>query len=503
MTWTHDLNAYGYDPRSASIGNLGTEVFVQFQGMGARARLLSAFDGPQPTPVWETPSQFLIDTARSASAAGASLHAAITVERTSFSASPAVVLRTYRSASPTAQWSYTFPFNAAGGTSVGVEVGPAGERVLAWTFDWGSHTTKLCGFGPNGPAPLYTSTIDTSQPAFGSALSADGSTLLLTSTYYTALLDATTGSLISQILMAVTNQPVSAISSTGTYCAVSGTDGGLSVFKRQGTAYAALFTRTSAQLGGYVTALEFDAGEGRLAVALANATGSAPLQLSLLDTQGSSHGLVQAMPLATSSSNSRILDLAFTGSPSRALLVATSGDATNSLPELVEYAWNGTSWGLASTLELPEPVAGLQASSRDGRVCLQAYGTNSAPPNQAGRAVVLWDTVQRDLCCSGTPHAGAILTITQSVPPLASSRLLQSPLLAVDPALFPGVGTLYLQTGSITTAGTGTADDAGTIAYSITLPSGAGAVGTQVNLQGFRRSPRRLSQDFVHLTILP
>jgi hypothetical protein len=87
--------------------------------------------------------------------------------------------------------------------------------------------------------------------------------------------------------------------------------------------------------------------------------------------------------------------------------------------------------------------------------------------------------------------------------PGSPARLLWATSLSPIPVVFGNFGTLYLNRLTMNIQGAPAADASGVTSVGYTLPAGAAQVGSTLYFQGLFTTPRRLTQDWVRVTVLP
>ena len=152
--------------------------------------------------------------------------------------------------------------------------------------------------------------------------------------------------------------------------------------------------------------------------------------------------------------------------------------------------------------DLPGSVWDVELSP-DGQRLAVAQSGGHANAWQSGGGFHLYAVDERDLVVEGVPHAGGSVDLVQEVRPGRPAAVLVSGVLASEPELFPGMGTLYLERNAVQVLPPQAAGADGIVRRTLDLPAGAMPVGTTFYVQAFRLAPRQLGRDYETLTVLP
>jgi len=140
------------------------------------------------------------------------------------------------------------------------------------------------------------------------------------------------------------------------------------------------------------------------------------------------------------------------------------------------------------------------AISPDGRLLAVAYSSSNSDC-YAGGGVALYEVEPRDLALEGVPHTGDTVTFKQAQSQRSICRVLWSTAPADPPVTFANAGTLYLQRGGIQLLDTGQ-QAVGEAAFETPYTILA-APGTSLYFQGIDLGTRKLSDNFIKMTVLP
>ena len=129
--------------------------------------------------------------------AGSDTYAVLRFDHASFTAPRFPVLKCYGSASPTPRWTFQFQ-NPVQSTASGLHVSRDGQTIVAWVFDYTQLRTVIHTFGPNSGTPTRTTNVNTVGLPSMSAMSDDGSTILLVSNIMRITVNVRNGTVIEQ-----------------------------------------------------------------------------------------------------------------------------------------------------------------------------------------------------------------------------------------------------------------------------------------------------------------
>lgn len=496
--WTYPADA-SWTATEVAMGDHGGAVFGA-KGLSVGQRwLLSAFDGDPATPVW-TDSEFVVQYNHVTDAADRAdvfveMHQ---VETVGSSGWRHAVLSCYRGAQGAPVWQAELPTQINGHPNSRVRVSADGETIVALVHDVLAGNHHLEVFGPDSAVPVGVYTIPGVVAYSGMALSDDGSTLVLSSNLYLTAVDVATGAVLRQEAMfGATNWDAVAVDATGARYAF-GTTGEIRVYDRQSDGGYARTLTLVLPAGEYARRVAISADGRVVAAALGVFGDSLTTHLRVFDLDAgvevnhwtaTGAGSYQNVPSA--------VDVSDDGS-----IVAGGfwGDEAGLAPELVVLETANPTPLLVE--DLPGSVWDVELSP-DGQRLAVAQSGGHANAWQSGGGFHLYAVDERDLVVEGVPHAGGAVDLLQEVRPGRPAAVLVSGVLASEPELFPGMGTLYLERSTVQVLPPQTAGPDGIVRRTLDLPVGAMPVGTTFYVQAFRLAPRQLGRDYETLTVLP
>jgi hypothetical protein len=120
-----------------------------------------------------------------------------------------------------------------------------------------------------------------------------------------------------------------------------------------------------------------------------------------------------------------------------------------------------------------------------------------------GGTIDLYAFEDEDLVMHGIPRVNSVVQFEMQNVPNSPARLLLAPSLAVQPLFLGSMGTLGLNRYTMTSVSMGTTGVHGVAVHDYAMPALASTIGTKRCFQGLATSPRRLTQTWIELTILP
>ena len=499
--WTHASGTDNWAIKTVSLGNQGTEVFSDFQVSGGLWRLLSAYDGPVATPVWQGTGLYSAAYCHVASAQTTSEHVSLHYAQATSGAPCQPVLSLYHSSSSSAAWTYTFPMTVVDQPS-GVQVSDDGLVIAAWVFTPTNSMTTLSLFTPQSPVPVHSLTLATfSEPHV--VLSRDGSTLLICSPHRVAVMNTASGSIGYDVTNWNGSGGGDALSANGSTIIKSRADGKLDILQRQGSTYILASTYDPATPYLACTAAACDALGQHVVTGWLFEDNTNRSRVQVLDLTGSQAQVEFSEDIPWSGTSTSMISCARMAKDGHSAVIGQWGNGIAGQPEVIGYrhisAQSG--WQRVVSFDTPGSVVGLDMAD-DGERFVVASKNGYLYSNGSGGQIDLFDMRNRDLVLSGIPYPGTTVTVLQTLPPGTNGRLLASAGLASVPVQYP-FGSLFLDPLQLTIPGGGTANAQGQLAVSIAIPNLSNLIGTTIHYQGFGTSPRHLSQDRVDMTILP
>ncbi len=482
-----------WGPVDVSIGNRGTQVFVGAYHNAfndADAFLLSSHDGDPAQPCWLSPPGNE-ETFHSASAALADVHVSITEEGT-----PDVnqrIRRVKKFSSRGLDWVYTYPQLGAGRLAVGVS--RDGGLILAAVGNPTTGVNDVLLFGPDSPVPVRTLAVP-SGVIWGYDLAAYGTHALfaIESKYY--VLDLSDGSvhLVSDHSPYSLSSMGAAISGDGSVVACS-TFVGIATFEWNGTDYVQTWERSF----GFGLVADISDDSSTLAYGTGGGFGSPHILTECLDIPTKTITMSEDLT-STGQYGNRLEDIAISATGDR-FVSATWGDQFDLVPEVRIYAKHQNA--PIRTLNLPGSALCVDITPDGHWIAAGSRLVHSELPGNGGR-VDLYHMGRSDFRMRTVPAIGNTVSFEVFGMPGRLAYLLDSPILADPPLVFPGWGALHLDLATLHLTPMGTIGPVGSRTVDVTLPADPLQIGTSHYYQGFTTDPvRKLTRDWLVVTLLP
>ncbi len=494
--WTLTDGGLAWIAISTSIGNRGTQVFSEVDLNNERAILLSAFDNPPPTPVWQDTSALASEFRVVASADATDTH--VTTHQIVLGGNMQTrqaVLTKYGSHSPTADWSYSFAPIINAGSSVGIS--RDGSVIVAAIYNDPLSQVEVAVFSPASNVPLSYTILPAGPNGYlrGFDLSADGSTLYYNAGVNANIFDVATTTVVHTSTIGASFDS-HAISGDGSVFAY-GNFNQISVWELSGAVYLNTFTRF---VGGscYGAIVDISDDSSTIAYGFTFYDQYLKTQVEALDVATKA---VTMSHIATGAGafQNIIADVAISADGSR-FAVGRWGDAQGLVNEVDVYDRNNSTPILSSNL--PGSVFSVDISADGQRVVAGSKAVHANTFGNGGR-IDLLDAGNEDFALRTVPHVGALLSFDLYGQPNKTSILLQSLAEAPTPTVFPAVGTLYIRRNTMVFLPHGTTDGTGFATGTLQLGSSPSLIGTSLYYQGYTVGPRKLTNDWVKATILP
>ena len=498
LVWSYPSDG-SWMAQAVSLGDSGSQVFVEY-GIYLNSRvLLSGSDASPPQAVWEDGQVTENFNPVVDSASQGSVHVSMHQELAGVGSLRRAVLRKFSSDSSTPDWSYTFDPLISNHDYSEVRVSASGEIIVGAVYDSSQNATDLWVFNPSSPVPVQTYSAQTHSGALGLSVSGDGRVAVLRSSTHMVALDLETGeTLLSELLLSTSFYGGIGLSGDGQFLAVSA-DNTVRVMKRGASGSFEAYRVFDLPGNGWCKSLAVSFDGSTLAFATNYFTPVSAVAINVVDivsetilvdysAVGSGDFLNMAGEVATSATGSRVA-------------VGLWGDEAETIPELMVFdAGNNTpSW----SYDLPGSVTNIDFSP-DGTMLAAAMKGTHATQMGGGGAFHLFETRPHDFKLQGTPSVGDTVTFAQQHDPNAFGVVISAPTLGAEPRFFPGIGNLLLDENNLSFLPHIAACDTDGMAYTpYQIQNDAALIGTTVYFQGLGLRPRKLSEDMVRMTILP
>lgn len=488
-----------WQPETVALGADGSEVFSEYGSYLNERVLLSVHDSDPPTPVWSDGEQLWNHYRAVDSASQGSTHAALHqeyIDSTMTWRRP--VLRKYSTGSDTPDWVYESSVLISSSSNADVRVSTDGSQVTAVVYDVSGGQTRLSVFDASSPTPTSEFSVDTGGAFEAFEVSGDGKVIALRSQLKLSVVDLESGAVrLSKYYFYSPFAGGLSLSGDGSVVAMA-TGSELQVFEWNGSAYGepALATLPS---GGYSPAVAVSGDGSRVAAGTNYYNQQGDFRVQCWDVEG----LVNRLDHATSAPGTtpNVVSALRLSADGDTIAVGLWGDEGETVPELLVLSPDHP--GDLASADLPGSVMDMDLSPDGRRVVVAAKGAHATDFGNGG-GLYLFQVGDRDFRLHGAPQIGATVTFSQQHEAEAYGVVLSAPQLASEPQVFPGVGSLLLDAGSLSVLPSIVPTDGNGVAYvPHQIPNEASLVGTTSYYQGFGLRPRKLSEDFVRVTVLP
>jgi hypothetical protein len=495
--WVRSDNGAGWIGKCVSLGAQGTQVFTEIEFGQDHAELLSGFDANPAVPVWQ--NMLPLEGANSYvdSADMADVHVSVhqLVVNNSNSTKHTVISK-YTSASSTPNWTYTFPGTTGGNAKVAVS--DNGQRIVAGSYDNMANKLNLAVFGPGSGAPMWTGNIDNFAMGIrGWALSSDGGLLYAASASMVTLFDLNTHTNVAQYVLTSSVDGCHSMSGDGRVFAYGGFNFVDVWEKNQAGGYTKTYTRNLA--GSYVcTHVAVSDNGASIAYAFNGFDTNNHVRVECLDVATKQVRMTDEAVGAGTLQNV-CADIAINHDGTR-FVVGLWGDEADLCPEVRMYRSNQNV--PVALYNLPGSVYDVDISG-DGEHVAVASKAVHANLYAGGGSIRYYAFEPQDIRCSGIPSPGSTVQFALQGPQHSVARLLWASSQAATPTAFGNVGLLYLNRQQMHMVAIPATDAAGETMAEYVLPAGVAQIGSTVYFQGYFSQPRRLTHDFVRVTMLP
>lgn len=495
--WVRGDNGAGWSGRCVSLGAQGTQVFTEIEFGQDHAELLSGFDQNPATPVWtnSTPIDGQYSLVDSAEAADVHVSIHQIIQNQSQSTKQTVVSK-YHSGSSTPDWTYAFPVITSGYARVAVS--DNGQRIVAASYQQMTSKLDLAVFGPNSGTPQWSGSINNFALGIrGFDLSSDGSQLYLASGTSFIVWDTSAHTSIGPYVLMTSLEGVHSMSGDARVIATGGFNF-LDVWEKNATGgYVKTFTRNIP--GSYVCGKVDVCGDGtKIAYAFNGYDTNNHARIECLDV-ATKLVTVTDEAVGTGTYQNVAGDVAMSRDGSR-FVVGLWGDQGDVCPEVRLY--RSTQSAPVALHNLSGSVFDVDISADGERVAVAAKAVH-ANTYAAGGSIRYYAFEPQDIRAAGIPQPGASVQFQLQGQSGSPATLLWSTSAPANPQVFAGIGSLYLDRATMHVAPAPATDSAGFTSLGFTLPGGASQIGTTLYFQGLFNNPRRLTRDWVRVTILP
>jgi len=488
--WTYRADIHF--PRIA-LGDRGGQVLAHTNQ--DELLLFSSFDANPPTPVWRSPNVHL-SYPYLVAAADTDVYFIADYRDDRDEHTDALVLQKYRSRSSVPEWRHSFaPPQFEGWMSY--DVSRDGETIVSNFDNWWEMENEIRVHDPATGLPTRTIVIPYLLDAgYYTDLSPDGSVAAATiSPYESFVFEPATGRELGTIQGAFMSRQ--ALSENGRVLALRSLHPSYEVH---------VLRRTPA---GYVPAFEIPAPPDTLpwgcvvsddgsTVAVTWKENSHPATLSIVSAHDVATGRMTMEHVDLSPAGGlELSDLAISADGS-VFVVGLTAFSPASVSELAVYSRDSDQ----PIREHPNLGAVFEVElSPDGKRYAAVRALHDACSSPC--VVELYELGGEDLVVRGAPEIGATIAFELHGTPGSRATLLRSSALAIPPIDVPGVGTLHLDPATLSRTAMGVVPPSGVATTTTILGTDPSLIGRTYWFQGLTNGPRRLTEDFVQVTILP
>jgi hypothetical protein len=490
--WKHIQPAEQWYAQHASLGNRGTQAFSHTGYAGDRALMLSRHDVHPATPVWEliTPEA---EGWGAVSAEHADVHASISRESLGVN-QHRVELRRFSSGG--LDWTYTYPHLVAARVHLGLS--EDGVTLVAGVSNpvTGQPEAVVFDSGSSVPVAIWSLPAGT---LWEMELSGDGSRAGFSIGSMFHVLDVATGAVLLSFDTSVSWSSTHdiGISHDGSLFVGGGPFGRARVWLWNGAFYDPVVDHASPE-GGTVTAVGVSKDNGTVAIGFRTETHeSADSHVECLDVASG------ALTMSYSTESFGLFedfgtDMAVADDGSF-FVAAFAGDQPQLWDEVRVFARHQD-----------EPLATFATSgspvdidlSADGNWLVVGVRGPHVYDSFGWGSIELWRLRAVDLDLRVTPSPGAQVSVELTGPPLAQAGLIWS-LLPQTPPLTLGYGTLFVDGSTLELLPLGELDGGGELSLPVLLPADPQLIGVSLFAQGYTTNPKRLTEDWLTLTLVP
>jgi len=506
--WVHDSGTEGWLPKVASLGARGTQAITQFGPGSDKTRFLSGFADGSVGAHWQRTESVSTYAHHVASAEEGDLHVTLHSQLAVPGPSYQLVLRRFGSSSENPRWSAVLPTPASSNPTIALAVSRNGQRIVTLAHNSSINKADLSVFGPDSATPLRQGSYVTNGTFRGIDLSADGTRLAVASDLRIQVIDLDTGAIAWSVTPFESMHGTLALSGNGEWLSYGAT-GACRLFQRTSSGtYVQVLNRVFPG-NSYCGKVDLSDDGSTLAAAF-NMSNSLGIQdrvaVEVYDIQASLlAGSLQPVhrhetPTPTIAVQNIAADLECSAD-GRVVAAGTWGDAAGPLEEVVVFRRN-EGYGAWRVALLPGSVFDIDLSG-DGRALLVASKAAHANLLASGGRLSQYDLSGGDLEVANLPVSGGTLRIVAHGTPYTATQLFTSPLASANPQLIGSLGRLYLRRSMLTAVLMPPFDGNGVSALDLPLPSWQYPPGSTFYIQSLMSTPRKLSSDWVQITVLP
>jgi hypothetical protein len=497
--WTHVSGAENWVGRAVALGNEGTEVFSNLEAGALIARLFTQGTPSPAVPLWQVQDSSATFQYQIAACESRSLHASARVENAP-GGGQRIAVRGFGSGASQPLWTWTTPPQTSAPSAFLLAIPDAGNHVL-FAFHTTSGLVDVKRIHAQTGTVANAWSVQLYAPPTALLTSVDGASVYLASPMMAAVVDAATGAVQHQAWITTTSGRSHGFSGDGRAFAF-GVAGEVRVFRRNvsGAWGAGPSIPLASSAVCDTVAISRDGSRlvaGWLADDAGHSVWGTSVDLPATFAAGSAQVRWSRLLGSAPAYQNQCADVRVSAD-GRTCAFGLWGDNGGPAPELVVVTGDGAD---AREAALPGSVQRLSLSADGRHLAAGSKSVHNTMPQSDGR-IDYYELGADDLVAEGIPHAGGSVSLRVRATPGTPVVLLASSARAIHPLDLGPVGDLHLaRTAMLPPVALGSTDGSGLCVAN--LPLAGAAVGTSVWLQALAISPRRLTHDYVKLTIVP
>ena len=396
-------------------------------------------------------------------------------------------------------WEYMFPIETGLYPGSGVAISKGGALAVGALWDIGVYRTTVVTIDAQTGSLNQVHLLPPDGRLLDMALSGDGSTLVMVSTMKMVILDLASGALL--LNQTIPGQPSFGaldISEDGSVVAF-GTTERISIY-RGGSGSYGLDTSYSLPSGSAGRRLSLSPDGTRLACGLlfSSSTPLVDIRAYNLNIGGMTMHFESTVP-GTLKNTINAIDITDDGSR---FAVGMYGDEQHSLPEILVFNVDNDQPVL--TIDRPGSILDLDMSGDGTRLAATTKGEHVDINGGLGSVDLFdisTDSAPAGFSYVGQPSLGSVIRFEHDLEGGNYGRVLASEFLDPNPTVFGSIGTLYLNRSRLDVLPLGALNNSGQMVTPFQV-QGVQA-GATLYFQALAVGPRKLTENYIELTVLP
>jgi len=493
LMWREADAGQGWIGRTVALGDHGTQVFTEFDVAADRTQLVSSFDSAPVTPLFQYPQVPGSQNAKVDAAQDAGVYASCRQVPVSGPSGPRNTFVSAYTALGGLAWTYQFPTATYGPARA--MVSRDGTRIVAGMLD-SNGKLQLRVFQSGSGVPVWEGSFTNGPQLRSLLLTADGSLVYWASGTTCTIWNVDTHQILANFVL-ISALDCHAISADGRVFAYGGFNY-VDVYERQPTGN---YVRTHVwNVPGQAVCSKLDvSADGSTIVAGFNLWDfNVGVKIMALDVPTKTVTMTDTA-IGAGTLQNIVSDIVVSADGQR-FVVGLWGDEAGLVDDLRFYRRHQNA--PVATYAYPGSVYDVDLTSDGLRVAVAAKAVH-ANLYMGGGTIDLYAFEREDLVMRGIPRAGSVVRFEMSNAPNSPARLLSAPSAAMHPLFLGGIGTLQLNRFTMSSVSMGTTGPDGVAVRDYTFSGPAHTIGTKRCFQGVVTSPRRLTDTWIELTVLP